>query len=205
MDWSSSPSLPTKLWYAKHLAAALSLILIRQGDIVGFMAFHDRITRQVRARGGKIHWRLLLQHLNALAGGGRTDAGSAIRNVAMRLRRKGLVILLSDLLVEPAETARALIYLKHTGHEVMVFHLIDPGERDLPTTGETRFVDPETGDSLQVSVADMRREYRDAVEGAVAEWTTKLASQGIAYSTVGTDEALARALRLFLWKRERLP
>lgn len=205
MAWTSQPTLPTKLWYAKHLAAALSLILIRQGDIVGFMAFHDRIVRQVRARGGKVHWRLLLQHLHALTGEGGTQAGSAIRNVAMRLQRKGLVILISDLLVEPEETAKALIYLKHTGHEVMVFHLIDPGERDLPTTGETRFIDPETGESLQVSVADMRKEYRDAVDDAVAEWTTKLASQGIAYSTIGTDEALSRALRLFLWKRERLP
>ena len=205
MEWSSRPGLPTKLWYAKHLAAAISLILVRQGDIVGFMAFHERIARQVRARGGKVHWRMLLQHLNALRASGRTDSESAIRKVAMRLKRKGLVIFISDLLVAPEETAKALIYLQHTGHEVLVFHLIDPGERDLPTTGQTRFVDPETGDSLQVSVADMRRQYQAAVEGAVAEWTRKLTSRGIAYSTIGTDEPLARALRFYLWKRQRLP
>ena len=86
---------------------------------------------------------------------------------------------------------------------MLVFHLIDPGERDLPTTGETRFVDPETGDSLRVSVADMRRQYRDAVENAVAEWTARLTSRGIAYSTIGTDEPLSRALRFYLWKRQR--
>ena len=205
MAWSSRPRLPSKLWYAKHLAAAISLILIRQGDIVGLMAFHERIVRQTQARGGKVHWRLLLQHLNTLKGGGRTDSESAIKNVAMRLKRKGLVILISDLLVDPAATAKALIYLQHTGHEVLVFHLIDPGERDLPTTGETRFIDPETGDSLQVSVADMRRQYRDAVEDAVAEWTASLTSRGIAYSTIGTDEPLSRALRFYLWKRQRLP
>lgn len=205
MDWSSRPNLPTKLWYAKHLAAAISLILTRQGDIVGFMAFHERIVRQVRARGGKVHWRLLLRHLHALQGSGRTDAESAITKVAMQLKRKGLVILISDLLVDPAATAKALIYLQHTGHEVLVFHLIDPGERDLPTTGETRFVDPETGDSLRVSVADVRRQYRDAVENAVADWTTTLTSRGIAYSTIATDEPLSRALRFYLWKRQRLP
>ena len=205
MRWSSGSALPTKLWYARHLAAALALILIRQGDIVGLMAFHERIVRQVQARGGKVHWRLLLQHLHALEGGGKTNSELAIRNVAMRLKRKGLVILISDLLVDPAETARALIYLQHTGHEVLVFHLIDPGERELPTTGETRFIDPETGDSLRVSVADMRRQYRAAVENAVAEWTTKLSSRGIAYATIGTQEPLARALRLYLRKRQRLP
>ena len=205
MAWSSRAGLPSKLWYAKHLAAALSLILIRQGDIVGLVAFRDRIVRQVRARGGKVHWRMLLRHLHALESGGRTDAESVLRKVAMRLRRKGLVVLISDLLLEPAETAKALKYLQHTGHEVLVFHLVDPGERDLPTTGETRFVDPETGESLQVSVADMRRQYRSAVEDAVAEWTNVLTSRGIAYATIGTDEPLSRALRFYLWKRQRLP
>lgn len=205
MEWSSRPSLPSKLWYAKHLAAALSLILTRQGDIVGLIAFHEKIVKQVRARGGKVHWRLLLQHLNALESEGRTDAESAIKRVAMRLKRKGLVIFISDLLVSPEETAKALIYLQHTGHEVLVFHLIDPGERDLPTTGETRFVDPETGESLQVSVADMRRQYQEAVDDAISEWSGALTSRGIAYSTIDTDQALSRALRFYLWKRQRLP
>ncbi len=205
MAWSSRPGLPSKLWYAKHLAAAVSLILTRQGDIVGLMAFREKIVRQIRARGGKVHWRTLLRHLDALESGGRTDAESAIRNVAMRLKRRGLVILISDLLVNPAETARALIYLQHTGHEVLVFHVIDPGERDLPTTGETRFVDPETGDSLRVSVADVRRQYKDAVENAVAEWTRALTRRRIAYTTINTDEPLSRALRFYLWKRQRLP
>ena len=204
MAWSSQPELPTKLWYAQHLAAALSLLLVRQGDIVGMTAFHERITHEVRARGGKVHWKLLLRHLAALESSGRTSAESAIRQVAMRLRRRGLVILISDLLVNPEETSKALIYLKHTGHEVMVFHLIDPGERDLPSAGETRFIDPETGESLQVSVADMRREYREAVSNAVSRWNKTLSSRGIAYATIDTDEPLSRALRLYMWKRERL-
>lgn len=205
MNWTSRRSLPTKLWYAKHLAAAVSLILIRQGDTVGLLAFDDRIVRQIRCRGGKVHWNLLLRHLHALESGGRTDAETTLRDVAMRLKRKGLVVLVSDLLVDPQGTAKALSYLQHTGHEVLVFHLIDPGERDLPATGRTRFVDPETGDALQVSVADMRRHYRDAVERAVAEWTRALNGRGIAYSPVDTSAPLTHALRAYLWKRQRLP
>lgn len=205
MNWSSRSSLPSKLWYAKHLAAALALILIRQGDTVGLMAFDDGIRRQIRCRGGKVHWRLLLRHLHALESGGRTDAESALRNVAMRLKRKGLVVLVSDLLVDPAGTAKALFYLQRTGHEVLVFHLIDPGERDLPATGRARFVDPETGEALQVSVAGMRRRYRDAVEQAIGEWTRGLAGRGIAYSALDTSAPLTHALRAYLWKRQRLP
>lgn len=205
MAWSSRRTLPSKLWYAKRLAAAVSLILIRQGDVVGLMAFDERITKQIRCRGGKAHWRLLLKHLDALASGGRTNADFVLRDAAMRLKRKGLVVLVSDLLVDPAGTARALFHLQHTGHEVMVFHLIDPGERDLPATGRTRFVDPETGDALHVSVSDMRRHYRDAVEQAVAKWTRTLAERGIAYSTIDTSAPLSHALRAFLRKRQRLP
>jgi len=205
MDWTSRRSLPTKLWYAKHLAAAVSLILIRQGDTVGLMAFDDRIARQIRCRGGKVHWKLLLRHLHALQSGGRTDAETALKDVAMRLKRKGLVVLVSDLLVDPRGTAKALSYLQHAGHEVLVFHLIDPGERNLPAAGRTRFVDPETGDALQVSVPVMRRRYRDAVERAIAEWTRALAGRGIAYSAVDTSAPLTHALRACLWKRQRLP
>ena len=205
MDWTSRRSLPSKLWYAKHLAAAVSLILIRQGDTVGLVAFDERIVRQIRCRGGKVHWNTLLRHLHALPSGGRTDAETALKDVALRLKRKGLVVLISDLLVDPRGTAKALSYLQHTGHEVLVFHLVDPGERNLPSTGRTRFVDPETGDALQVSVADMRRHYRDAVEQAIAEWTRALAGQGIAYSAVDTSAPLTHALRAYLWKRQRLP
>ena len=88
----------------------------------------NRIARQIRARGGKVHWRMLLQHLHALEGqrAARTPSRRS-SEVAMRLKRKGLVILISDLLVNPEATAKALIYLQHTGHEVLVFHLIDPG------------------------------------------------------------------------------
>ncbi len=205
MDWSSRPGLPTKLWYLKQLAAAISLILIRQGDIVGLTAFHEKISKHVLPRGGKPHWRMLLRHLHHLEAGGRTRAASTLRRVAGRLRRKGLVVLISDLLVEPEDTAKALVFLQHIGHEVMVFHLIDPGERELPARGDTRFVDTETGDSLQVSVAEMRSAYREAIAQAIAEWSTRLRSQGIAYATMGTDEPLSRALRLYLWKRQRLP
>ncbi len=205
MNWTSRRSLPSKLWYAKHLAAAVSLILIRQGDTVGLMAFADRITRQIRCRGGKVHWRLLLRHLNAMESGGGTDAETALRDVALRLKRKGLVVLVSDLLVDPAGTAKALLYLQRTGHEVLVFHLIDPGERTLPATGRAPLVDPETGDALQVSAADARRRYRNAVEQAIAEWTSGLAGRGIAYSALDTSAPLSHALRAYLWKRQRLP
>jgi len=205
MGWSSDPpSLPSKLWYAKHLAACMALILLRQGDSVGMAAFHDRIVERVRARGGRRQWNELVRRLIPIQAGGGTSAETALRDVAVRLRRRGLVVLLSDLLVAPEETRTALKFLRHHGHEVLVFHLIDPGERELPAASEARFFDPETGQELTVSVADIRREYRDAVSAALAEWERSLRPQGIEYEVVDTDRPLSLALRSYLRKRERL-
>ena len=205
MGWSSDPGvLPSKLWYAKHLAASLALILLRQGDSVGMAAFHDIVVERVRARGGRRQWTELTHHLAALEASEGTSAERAIRDLAVRLKRRGLVILLSDLLVRPEETLTALKFLRHHGHEVLVFHLLDPGERELPPVSEARFFDPETNDELLVSIPDIRVEYRAAVADALKEWRDNLRPHGIDYHVLETDQPLSSALRTYLRKRERL-
>jgi uncharacterized protein (DUF58 family) len=205
MAWSSAPgSLPPKLWYARQLAACLALLLVRQGDAVGVMAFDDQLRAHSVPRGGRRHWHDLLRTLGGLEASGRTDPGSALRDLAGRLRRRGLVIVISDLLVDPDATRLALRFLRHRGHEVLVFHLLDPGERELPGVGDVRFFDPETDDELPVSAADVRQEYAAAVEQAIEEWRRELVPHGIDYLLTPTDEPLAQALRGYLSKRERL-
>jgi uncharacterized protein (DUF58 family) len=205
MGWSTAPGvLPTKLWYAKHLAASLALILLRQGDSVGLAAFHNRVVERVHARGGRRQWYEILRRLEGLEAEGGTSAEGALRDLAVRLRRQGLVVLLSDLLVAREETLTALKFLRHHGHEVLVFHVLDPGERELPAASEARFFDPETDEELLVSVADIRAEYRDAVRSALLEWQRDLRPHGIDYVVVDSDRSLSLALRAYLRKRERL-
>jgi uncharacterized protein (DUF58 family) len=205
MGWTSAPgTLPSKLWYAKHLAASLALVLLRQGDAVGMAAFHSRIVDRVRARGGRRQWHELVRRIDPLEAQGGTSAESALRELAVRLRRRGLVVLFSDLLVARQETLTALKFLRHHGHEVLVFHLLDPGERELPQAAEARFFDPESDDELLVSVPDIRAAYREAVREALAEWQRDLRPQGIDYEIVDTSRPLSLALRAYLRKRERL-
>lgn len=205
MGWSSAPGvLPSKLWYAKHLAASLALVLLRQGDSVGMAAFHNRIVDRVHARGGRRQWHELIRRLEPLESQGGTVAEGALRELAVRLRRRGLVVLLSDLLVAREETLTALKFLRHQGHEVLVFHLLDPGERELPQASEARFFDPETDEELLVSVPDIRSVYREAVRGALNEWQRDLRPHGIDYEVVDTDRSLSLALKAYLRKRERL-
>lgn len=205
MSWSSKPGeLPSKLWYAKQLAASLSLLLLRQGDAVGLIGFDEAIRTHIAPKGGRRHWAEMLRAVGPLEASGRTEAASALREITGRLSRRGLVVLISDLLVDPEATRLALRFLRHRGHEVLVFHLIDPGERELPGVRDARFIDPETNEEIPVSVADLRQEYREAVERALAEWQEYFAGQRIDYTLVGTDQPMAHALRTYLRKRERL-
>jgi uncharacterized protein (DUF58 family) len=205
MAWSSAPGeLPPKLWYAKQLAACLSLLLLRQGDSVGVVGFDDQVRVTAAPRGGRRHWYEILRSVALLEASGKTEAASAVRDIAGRLRRRGLVVLISDLLVDPEATRLALRFLRHRGHEVLVFHVMDPGERELPSVGDARFVDPETDDELPISVADMRTEYRDAVQQAIKEWHDTLVPSGIDYNLLETHLPLAGPLRMYLRKRERL-
>jgi uncharacterized protein (DUF58 family) len=205
MGWSSRPgSLPTKLWYGSTLTAALAMILLRQGDRAGLALFDDRIRSWLSSRGGRRQWVEFGRALDDLVASGSTDASSAIREVALRLHRRGLVVLISDLLTDPPETVRALRYLVHRSHQVMVFHLLDPGERTLSGTGDARFRDPETGEEMLVDVSEIREDYRDAVEAALGEWRRALEPTGIDYVLVDTSLPLASTLRAFLRKRERM-
>lgn len=203
MDWSSDPAggLPSKLWYGKQLAAAVALLLARQGDAVGLTAFDDAVRARIQPKGGRGHWHTLVRRLEALEPGGRTDAASPLRDLAARMRRRGLAVLISDLLVDPDATRLALRMLRHRGHEVLVFHLMDPGERELPAVRGARFVDPETGETLPAATADLRDAYRRAVDEAIDEWQRALASEGMDYVMVQTDQPMALALRHYLSRR----
>ncbi len=86
----------------------------------------------------------------------------------------------------------------------MVFHLLDPGERDLSGTGDALFRDPETGEELLVDLAEVREDYRDAVERALDEWQRTLRPAGVDHLLIDTSAPLAGTLRAFLRKRERL-
>ncbi len=205
MEWVSDPQLlVSKLQYARMLAASLSLLLLRQGDAVGVLTFNDQVRDHVRPRSARQHWHRVLRVLSAADGAGPTEAAAAIRDVAVRLQRRGLVLLISDLLVAPDLTRTALSYLRHRGHEVLLFHLMDPGERDLPSTGDAIYFDPESGDELATNSAALRRRYREAVDQVTRQWVLDTARIGADYHLLTTDTPLGLALRRYLDKRARL-
>ena len=205
MAWSGDPEHRlSKFDYAVRLAAALGLVLIRQRDATGLIGFDDEVRCAIAPRARPGQWHLLLRALGDLAPGGGTAAEQALSRVTGLLRRRGLVVFISDLLVERDLVLLALRYLRHRGHQVVVFHLMDPAELDLTAAGQARFVDPETQEGVVASPRDLRRDYRATVERVVAAWRRELRSGGIAYHHVSTATPFGHALRRAAAGRARL-
>jgi uncharacterized protein (DUF58 family) len=202
MAWSGGVAIPgqarslTKLAYAEQLVATLSLLFLRQRDAVGLIRFDDRVRTLVPPRARHGQWRRLLASLAEPGAGAASKAGDALASAARLVRRRGMVVLISDLLVDPDEVESSVRSLRAAGHDVTVIHLFDPAERDFTFgASEAVFVDPESGEAVPAVVADVREAYRTTVAAAVADWRVRFARVGARYTTVVTDAPFSVPLR----------
>jgi uncharacterized protein (DUF58 family) len=196
MAWSGSPgSVLPKLEYAQRLIAALALVLIRQRDATGLITFDDDVRAVIPPRARLSHWRQVLQVLSELQAGHGTAAEPALRRVIGQLRRRGLVVFVSDLLLERTLALKALRFLRHRGHQVLVLHIMDPAEVSLAGPNEARFEDPETRATVVLRPRDWAGAYRDTVRMVVSEWRLACRRHGIAYHRVTTDTPFGVTLR----------
>ena len=205
MAWSGAATRLTKLAYAEHLVAALALLLLRQRDAVGLVRFDDRVRSALPPRSRRAQWQRILAALTDPAAGRGSDAPAGLAQAARLVRRRGLVVLVSDLLLEPDTVGRALRELRAVGHDVAVLHVMDPAERDLSLSGDAVFVDPETGLEVPATINDVRDVYRATVEAAIAEWRGRCAAAGASYATVLTDAPFGVPLRQAFAARQRQP
>jgi uncharacterized protein (DUF58 family) len=196
MAWSGSPEtvLP-KLAYAQRLIAALTLVLIRQRDATGLITFDDDVRTVIPPRARLSHWHQLLQVLAGLEAGQGTAAAPALRRVVGQLRRRGLVVFVSDLLLDRTLALKALRFLRHRGHQVLVLHIMDPAEVALGGPNEARFEDPETRAAVVLRPRDWAGAYHQTVQNVVAEWRLACRRHAIAYHRVTTDTPFGVVLR----------
>ncbi len=196
MGWTGDPErVLTKHAYVQRLAAALSLLLLRQRDATGLVAFDEAVRAVVPSRARLVHWYRLLDVLGTLEAGRGTAAEPALARVVGLLRRRGLVVFVSDLLLERELALRALRFLHHRGHQVVVVHVMDPAELHLAGPAEARFEDPETRAAVVLRPKEWARAYRETVEGVVAAWRRACRNAGIHYYHLTTDTPFGLALR----------
>ena len=195
----------TKLAYAERLVAALGLLLLRQRDAVGLVRFDDRVRTAIPPRARTGQWRRIVAALDEPGAGLASSAPEALQQAARLINRRGMIVLVSDLLMDVAGVEQAIRGLRAVGHDVIVLHLMDPAERDLPSGGEALFVDPESRLEVPASVADVRAAYRATVDEVIAEWRNTLASLGASYELVFTDAPFGVPLRRAFAARQQLP
>jgi uncharacterized protein (DUF58 family) len=196
MAWRGEPARLTKRAYADRLAAALALILLRQRDATGLITFDEVVRQVIPARVKAGQWTRLVRGLLGTPDGRGTAAQAALLHLTSLLARRGLVVLLSDLLFERELALTALRYLRHRGHQVVVVHLMDPAEVELAGPPEVRFRDPESSASVVVRPRELARAYADTVRRELSAWRTACRRHGIAYHHVLTDMPFGMALRL---------
>jgi uncharacterized protein (DUF58 family) len=187
----------TKFRYAVIAAAALAHLISGQGDAVGLLA-GDRF---VSPRAGRQHLRGLLAALSSLTPSGGWSAADSVRRAAERLNRRGLLLIFSDFYDDEDRTLVELRRAARMGHEVVVFQILSRDEIELPYRRDLEFADLETGRSLAIDAAVVRRDYKDAVAAFLERWRGRARAEGIQYSLIVTDMPPERALRNFLLAR----
>ena len=194
----------SKIAYARLLAAALAYLVSRQGDAVGLAVYGDGVRDYLPGRTGPSHLRRLLVALTRLeASGGTAAAGSLARAIDL-LRRRGLLVIVSDLYDEDAAVERELARAARIGHEVAVFHVLSRDEIDFPYGGGQRDVeleDLETGRVVLTSPRSAGPAYRRDVAEFLERWRARAAKYGIDYTRAVTDMPLDATLRGYLLKR----
>jgi uncharacterized protein (DUF58 family) len=195
----------TKLAYGERLTAALALLLLRQRDAVGLVRFDSQIRSAVPPRARNGQWRRVVAALEGPGAGRASSAPVALEQAARLINRRGMIVLVSDLLMDIPEVERAVRGLRAAGHDVTVLHLMDPAERELPASGEAVFIDPESTLEIAASIADVRAAYRETVNEVIGEWRTMLSSIGANYELVLTDAPFGIPLRRAFAARQALP
>ncbi len=156
MEFSSTEI--TKLQYAKYLSAALSYLMITQRDAVGLALFGSQVRKILPPRSSTGYLQPILTELDRAKPEGETDISAILHILAERLKRRGLIILISDLLDEPEAILSGLRHFRHSQHEVLVFHILDPNEIEFDFKGDIEFEDLEKlGKHTNLSLVYQRR------------------------------------------------
>jgi uncharacterized protein (DUF58 family) len=194
----------SKLEYSSLLSAALSFLLLQQQDSVGLVTFDTRIRRYIPPRSTALHLHHILKELDQLSCGGETNVSATFHELAERIRRRGLVIVISDLLDDPREVLLSLKHFRHKKHEVIVFHVLDRFELEFPFQKSAVFRDMETREEIPVHPQHLRREYRRTVEAFMESYKKRCRENSIDYVPINTSTPYGFALSSYLAKRKRL-
>ena len=194
----------SKLRYAVLLCASLAHLAARQRDSVGLTLFAQDVVDHYQARGNSDHVMSLLTALAQKRSHPPATSPRVLHEVAELMPRHGLVVIVSDLYYDPAELLAALDHFRHFGHDVLLFQVLAPLERQMPIDGAVKLVDAETGEYLET----LAHEIRDSFTAAVGKWIDEIhlgcLARDMDHVCLTTDQPLGKALLDYFIKRAQL-
>ena len=193
-----------KLEYGQYLAACLGYFAFKQRDSVGFVSYDEDIMKYVPARGSIGHLNTVLHAIEESRSGEKTDFLKPLVQVSERLRRRGIVVVISDLYDDPSNVMNGLRHLAYRGNDVIVFQLLDPAELRFDFPDSAQFVDMETRSEMHVIPDYIRQEYRKVLSKQIAEYEKECNKDRIDFLMIDTSQPLDSALFSYLVRREQL-
>jgi uncharacterized protein (DUF58 family) len=194
----------SKLEYGSYLAAALTYLLLKQNDAVGLTMFDTEVRQHLPAKARPTQFRRVLDALEKAQPGEETNVGAVLHQVAERIKRRGLVILISDLIDSEQAIAHGLQHFRHDHHEVIVFHVMDDAELTFPFDRLTRFKDMEGAGRLTANPKNLRANYLARINAFTDRVKKDCLERRIGYNLTNTKEPYDVSLAACLDKRSRM-
>jgi uncharacterized protein (DUF58 family) len=194
----------SKLQWGSYLAAALTHLLLRQNDAVGLVLFDRTVRTYLPPKARQTQFRRVLDLLEPEPAANDTDVGAVLHDVAERVRRRGLVVVISDLIDDVDKVASGLQHFRHNGHEVLVFHVMDDAELTFPYDRLTRFKDMEGAGRVVANAKTLRNRYLLRIQQFLEGVKAACFERDISYLLANTNEGYDQFLAAYLEKRGRM-
>lgn len=193
----------TKLEYGSCLAATLAYLLIHQNDMAGLVTFDRAIRQYLPPRGSRAHLRQLLHVLDQVEAGPVTNVAQVCHSLAETIKARGMIVLISDLLDDEDAILHALRHFQHKKHDVIVFHVLDDSELNLPYQELANFVDVESGARVAVDPSSFRDTYRQRLNAFCTKLREGCRKSNVEYRFTSTSQPLEKVLSEFIAFRLR--
>lgn len=194
----------TKWDYSCFFVTCLAYLMTKQQDAVGLALFGSKPGFLVPPRCRSSHLRQIMRVLINNPPSGQTDVASSLRAIVRNLKRRGMVVVVSDLIDDPEQTLKSIRLLSSHGHDVIVFHILDAAEMAFPFEGATVFRDMETGEEMELDPAAVRSSYLQHMEELCDFYRKGLMEMGIDYQMTNTRQPYDKALAAYLERRAKI-
>jgi uncharacterized protein (DUF58 family) len=193
----------SKFQFAQYVAASLAYLMLHQRDAVGLVTHDTRLRQMIQPRASAKHLLRLIHSLEQTQPGGETSLAPIWHDLVGRMKRRGLIVVLSDCFDQIGPLLRALRHFRHRRHEVLLFHILAPEEVEFPFSRMTQFRNLErNGHRILVDPGQLRKEYRQNFDAFCAQLRERARQMRIDYQMLRTDDPIDRALGAYLSKRQ---